>query len=71
MPFKGRFIATLAYNNTDDIISQIIKPLEGSGGKIRYLTPDNVSRFKKHIVVNYRSSSGNIMVESQFLRKHI
>lgn len=44
--FKGRFIATLAYNNTDDIISQIIKPLEGSGGKIRYLTPDNVSRLK-------------------------
>ncbi len=44
--FKGKFITTLAYNNTDDVISQIIKPLEGSGGKIRYLTPDNVAKLR-------------------------
>lgn len=44
--FKGRLITTLAYNNTEDVISQIIKPLEGSAGKIRYLTPDNVARLR-------------------------
>jgi hypothetical protein len=42
----GKFITTLSYNNTDDVISQIIKPKEGSGGKIRYLTPDNVASFR-------------------------
>jgi iron complex outermembrane recepter protein len=44
--FMGKFITTLAYNNTDDVISQIIKPLEGSGGKIRFLTPDNVAKLR-------------------------
>jgi outer membrane receptor protein involved in Fe transport len=44
--FMGKFITTLSYNNTDDVISQIIKPKEGSGGKIRFLTPDNVARFR-------------------------
>lgn len=42
--FMGKFITTLSYNNTTDVISQIIKPLEGSEGKIRYLTPDNVAK---------------------------
>lgn len=44
--YKSKFITTLSYNNTDDVISQIIKPKDGSGGKIRYLTPDNVAKFK-------------------------
>lgn len=44
--FLGKFITTLSYNNTSDVISQIIKPLEGSEGKIRYLTPDNVAKLK-------------------------
>lgn len=44
--FMGKFITTLSYNNTSDVISQIIKPLEGSEGKIRYLTPDNVAKLK-------------------------
>lgn len=44
--YLGKFITTLAYNNTADVISQIIKPKDGSDGKIRYLTPDNVARLK-------------------------
>lgn len=44
--FMGKFITTLSYNNTTDVISQIIKPLEGSEGKIRYLTPDNVAKLR-------------------------
>jgi outer membrane cobalamin receptor len=44
--FMGKFITTLSYNNTDDVISQIIKPKEGTNGKVRYLTPDNVAKFK-------------------------
>lgn len=44
--FMGKFITTLSYNNTDDVISQIIKPKEGTDGKIRFLTPDNVAKFK-------------------------
>jgi iron complex outermembrane receptor protein len=44
--FQGKFITTLSYNNTDDVISQIIKPKEGSGGKIRFLTPDNVAKLR-------------------------
>ena len=44
--FMGKFITTLSYNNTDDVILQIIKPKEGSGGEIRYLTPDNVASFR-------------------------
>ena len=42
--FMGKFITTLNYNNTDDVISQIIKPEPNS--KIRYLTVDNVARFR-------------------------
>jgi outer membrane receptor protein involved in Fe transport len=44
--FMGRFITTLAYNNTDDVISQIIRPKAGSEGKIRFLTPDNVAKLR-------------------------
>ena len=44
--FMGKFITTLSYNNTDDVISQIVKPKEGSEGKIRYLTPDNVAKLQ-------------------------
>jgi iron complex outermembrane receptor protein len=43
--FMGRFITTLSYNNTDMVIAQIIKPEENSGGKVRFLTPDNVANF--------------------------
>jgi iron complex outermembrane receptor protein len=48
--FMGKFITTLSYNNTDDVISQIIKPKEGTDGKIRFLTPDNVANFKNMAV---------------------
>ena len=44
--FMGKFITTLSYNNTDDVISQIIKPDAASGGKIRFLTPDNVAKLQ-------------------------
>ncbi len=42
--FKSKFITTLNYNNTSDVISQIIKPEPNS--KIRYLTIDNVATFR-------------------------
>jgi len=42
--FRSKFITTLNYNNTDDVISQIIKPEPDS--KIRYLTVDNVAMFR-------------------------
>lgn len=44
--FKGKYITTLSYNNTDDVISQIIRPQDGSDGKIRFLTPDNVAKLR-------------------------
>jgi outer membrane cobalamin receptor len=44
--FLGKYITTVAYNQTDDVISQIIKPKEGTEGRIRYLTPDNVSKLR-------------------------
>lgn len=40
--FKGRLITTLNYNNTTDVISQIVKPDED----IIFLTSDNVARFR-------------------------
>ena len=40
--FKGRLITTLNYNNTKDVISQIVKPDED----IIFLTSDNVARFR-------------------------
>ena len=42
--FMNKFITTINYNNTDDVISQIIKPQENS--KIRFLTVDNVAEFR-------------------------
>ena len=39
--FKGKLITTLNYNNTKDVISQILKPKEG----IVFLTVDNVAKF--------------------------
>jgi hypothetical protein len=42
--FMGKFITTLNFNTTDDIISQIVKPEPNS--KIRYLTVDNVASFR-------------------------
>ena len=41
--FNSKFITTFNYNNTDDVISQIVKPEPNS--KIRYLTVDNVARY--------------------------
>jgi iron complex outermembrane receptor protein len=41
--FMGKFITTLNYNRTNDVISQIIK-LEPNS-KIQFLTVDNVARF--------------------------
>lgn len=42
--FKDKFITTINYNFTDDVISQIIKPEPNS--KIRFLTVDNVAQFR-------------------------
>ncbi|HZI54595.1 MAG TPA: outer membrane beta-barrel family protein, partial [Chitinophagaceae bacterium] len=42
--FMGKFITTVNYNNTDDVISQIVKPEQNS--KIRFLTVDNVAEFR-------------------------
>ncbi len=42
--FKDKFITTINYNSTGDVISQIIKPEPNS--KIRFLTMDNVARFR-------------------------
>lgn len=40
--FKGKLITTLNYNNTTDVISQILRP----DGDLVYLTSDNVARFR-------------------------
>jgi len=40
--FMGKFITTLNYNTTDDVFSQVIKPIDNS--KIRFLTVDNVAK---------------------------
>lgn len=42
--FLGKFITTINYNNTDDVISQIIRPEPNS--KIRFATVDNVASFR-------------------------
>lgn len=45
--FKGKFITTVNYNSTDDVISQVIKPdPTNPDSKIRYLTVDNVASFR-------------------------
>jgi hypothetical protein len=48
--YMGKFITTVSYNNTRDVIAQIIKPKEGTEGKIRFLTPDNVARLRNMAV---------------------
>jgi iron complex outermembrane receptor protein len=40
--FKGKLITTLNYNNTNNVISQLIKP----DGDLLFLTSDNVARFR-------------------------
>jgi outer membrane receptor protein involved in Fe transport len=40
--FKGKLITTLNYNNTTDVISQILK----ADGDLVYLTADNVAKFR-------------------------
>jgi len=40
--FKGKYIATINYNNTTDVISQILKP----EGDLVFLTSENVARFR-------------------------
>ncbi len=40
--YKGKYIATVNYNVTDDVISQILKP----DGDLIFLTAENVSRFR-------------------------
>ncbi len=42
--FMGKFITTANFNQTNDVISRIIKPEPNS--KIRYLTADNVAKFR-------------------------
>jgi hypothetical protein len=41
--FMGKFITTINFNTTDDVISQLIRRQGNS--KIQYLTVDNVARF--------------------------
>ncbi len=41
--FMGKYITTLNFNTTDDVISQLIKRQDNS--KIQYLTVDNVARY--------------------------
>jgi hypothetical protein len=41
--YLGKYIATVNFNTTDDVISQLIKQNEGS--LIQFLTVDNVARF--------------------------
>ncbi|HKZ68174.1 MAG TPA: outer membrane beta-barrel family protein, partial [Chitinophagaceae bacterium] len=45
--FKSKYITTLNYNTTDDVISQIIKEDPNNPeSKIRFLTVDNVAKFR-------------------------
>ncbi len=43
--FKNKLITTLNYNNTTDVLSQIIKP-DPDNEDIVYLTPDNIAKFR-------------------------
>ena len=43
--FKSKLITTINYNNTTDVLAQIIKPDENNSN-IVYLTPDNVAKFR-------------------------
>jgi outer membrane cobalamin receptor len=42
--FMGKFVTTFNFNQTDNVISQIIKP-ENDTSLIRFLTVDNVAKF--------------------------
>lgn len=45
--FMGKFITTLNYSSTDDVISQIIKlDPNNPDSKIRFVTVDNVAKFR-------------------------
>jgi hypothetical protein len=45
--FKGKYITTLNYSKTDDVISQIIKlDPNNPESKVRFLTVDNVAEFR-------------------------
>ncbi len=45
--FNSKFITTLNYNSTDDVISQVIKPDPlNPDSKARFLTVDNVASFR-------------------------
>jgi len=45
--FKGKFITTLNYSTTDNVISQITKvDANNPSSKIRFLTVDNVAKFR-------------------------
>jgi hypothetical protein len=44
--FKGKLITSLNFSQTNDMISQIIVPVEGGDGTIKKLTPDNVASFR-------------------------
>ena len=45
--FKGKYITTLNYSTTDDVISQVNKlDPNNPDSKIRFLTVDNVAKFK-------------------------
>ena len=44
--FKGRLITSLNFSETNDMISQVIIPVEGGDGTIKKLTPDNVASFR-------------------------
>ena len=44
--FKGRLITALNFSETNDMISQVIIPVEGGDGTIKKLTPDNVASFR-------------------------
>ncbi len=45
--FKSKFITTLNYSNTDDVISQIVKlDPNNPDSKIRFVTVDNVAKFR-------------------------
>jgi hypothetical protein len=42
--YKSKFITTLNYNNTTDVISQIFRP--GTADNITYMTSENVAKFR-------------------------
>jgi len=44
--FKGKWITSLNYSQTYDMISQVVIPVEGGDGTVKKLTPANVASFK-------------------------